>query len=129
VNINSVVITGNLTRDPESIADGKVASFGLAVNGREKKGDTWEDRADFFDVTCFGKTAENVLKYLNKGSAVAIDGRLRQDRWTTDSGDNRSKVKVIAQTVQFLGSKDSKDDGPSDAGPSDQPSPDDDIPF
>lgn len=126
MNINTVVVTGNLTRDPESVADGKVASFGIAVNSREKKNDEWQDRADFFDVTCFGKTAENVLKYLKKGASVAIDGRLRQDRWKTDSGDNRSKVKVIAQMVQFLGPKDS--DGPSDAGPPASGG-DEEIPF
>ena len=135
MNINHVVITGHLTRDPESFADGKVVKLGVAVNGREKKGDQWEDRPDYFEVTCFGRIAENVKQYLAKGSAVAIDGRLRQDRWTNDSGDNRSKVIVIANVVQFL---DGKPDGSSNGGerftpqsdvPANATAADDDIPF
>ena len=132
MNLNTVTLTGRLTRDPESFADGKVAKLGLAVDGREKNGDTWEDRPDFFDVTCFGKTAENVMQYLSKGSAVAVAGRLRQDRWKTDSGDNRSKVVVIAQVVQFLDPKkdDDSSNGNTDSGSSGGSAPaDDDIPF
>jgi single-strand DNA-binding protein len=105
MNINSVTLTGNLTREPETFGDGKVCKFGLAVNEREKKGDEWVDRASFFEVICFGRTGENVMKYLAKGSGVAIAGRIRQDRWQTDGGENRSKVVVVAGVVQFLDSR------------------------
>lgn len=133
MNLNTVTLTGRLTRDPESFADGKVVKLGLAVDGREKNGESWEDRPDFFDVTCFGRTAENVIAYLSKGSAVAISGRLRQDRWETDSGDKRSKVIVIANVVQFLDSKGDDSGSNGSTSQTSDPAPasagDDDIPF
>lgn len=101
MNINTVTLTGNLTRTPESFADGKLTKFGLAVNEREKQGDEWVERASFFDVICFGRTGENVRQYLDTGSPVAVAGRLRQDRWEKD-GEPRSKVVVVAERVQFL---------------------------
>lgn len=101
MNVNTVALTGNLTRDPEQFADGKVTKFGLAVNEREKQGEEWVDRASFFDIVCFGKQGDNVHQYLSKGSPAAVQGRLRQDRWESD-GNNRSKVVVIADRVQFL---------------------------
>jgi single-strand DNA-binding protein len=101
--INAVVIGGNLTRDPEirPVGDTTVCDLGVAVNERVKKDGEWEDRPSFFDVTVWGKTAENCAKYLTKGSPVTVQGRIRQERWENDSGDKRSKVKVIAQIVQF----------------------------
>jgi single-strand DNA-binding protein len=108
VNCNRVVISGNLTRDPEikytPSGDMAIAELSIAVNGREKNRDTgeWEDRPDFFDVTVFGRRAENCAEYLSKGRGVIVDGRLRQDRWQTQSGDNRSKVRIVADQVHFL---------------------------
>lgn len=108
MNINRVVVSGNLTRDPELRATSggtSVCELGIAVNGREK--DTtgeWKDRPDFFNVTVWGNQAENAAKYLSKGSPVAIDGRLRYESWEHD-GQKRSTVKIVAQTVQFLGSR------------------------
>lgn len=101
MNVNVVALTGNLTRDPEQFADGKVTKFGMAVNEREKQGEEWVDRASFFDVVCFGKQGDNVQQYLSKGSPVAVQGRLRQERWEKD-GQNRSKVTITAERVQFL---------------------------
>jgi len=139
ININRVVITGNLTRDPElrHIGSGTaVCDLGIAVNGREKRGDEWQDRADYFDVTVWGGMAENCAEYLAKGRPVAISGRLRLERWEKD-GQKRSKVKIVADSVQFLNSRDRNDGGGSQASSgsessSDVPAPsggDDDIPF
>lgn len=139
--INVVAIVGNLTRDPELKHAGEttIAELGVAVNGSEKKGGEWQERADFFDVTVFGNRASSCAEYLSKGSSVAISGRLRQDRWTNDNGDNRSKVKIIADQVKFLGSKDGESDSggggfgapvqEAPANTSDAGSDEDEIPF
>lgn len=102
-SINMVALSGNLTRDPESFSAG--CNLGLAVNMREKQGEDWADRPSYFDVTVFGKQADACMEHLVKGRAVIVEGNLRQDRWQTDSGDNRSKVKVIARNVVFVGGK------------------------
>lgn len=100
--MNMAVISGNLTRSPELREAGStsVVDLGVAVNERVKKGDDWEDRASFIDVTVFGKQAEACANYLSKGSRVVVQGRLQQDRWETDDG-KRSKVKIVANIVQF----------------------------
>ena len=132
MNLNRVVLTGNLTRDPELRTTGggtSVCDLGVAVNEHEKKGDEWEDRPSFFTVTVWGKMAENCDKYLSKGSPVAIDGRLRQERWEKD-GQPRHTVKIVAQAVQFLSSGEKKEEGSADAEQGDAPhGDDDDIPF
>ena len=99
MDLNSVSVIGNLTKDVEfktTEAGVQIANFSIAVNGLKK------DDVDFFDVTAFKGTAEACSKYLRKGLKVAIAGRLNQQRWKTESGDNRSRVKIIAQQVQFL---------------------------
>lgn len=137
--IASAVLVGNLTADPESIANGNGCTFGLAVNQRIKKGDEWQDHASFFNIVVWGKTADACEKYLSKGSKAAVEAEVRQERWTTDGGDKRSTVKFIARTVQFLGDpKERSDDGgrfepdvPADTGdfaPATAGA-DDDIPF
>lgn len=107
-DINRVIISGNLTRDPEvrSTASGMtVMSFGIAVNGRVKNNKTgeWEDRADFVDCTMFGKRADSVSQYLSKGMKVFIDGSLRWSQWEKD-GQKRSKHEVIVDDIVFTGS-------------------------
>jgi single-strand DNA-binding protein len=106
MNINRVVLTGNLTRDPEvrTTPSGlAVCKLGIAVNGRRKNSDgVWEEKANFFNVTVFGKQGENCGQYLKKGRPVAIDGRLEWSQWETD-GQKRSSVDIIADNVQFLG--------------------------
>lgn len=132
--INRVLLVGNLTRDPELRHTGggtPVAEFGIAVNGREKdESGEWGDRPDFFDVKVWGNQAEACDEYLLKGSQVAVDGHLRQERWAKD-GENRSKVIIVAQAVQFLArTAGSPETGSHDAQEAFQaPSPDDDIPF
>ena len=109
-NINRVIITGNLTRDPELRSAGSmsVCSLRIACNGRRRNQETqtWEDVPNYFDVSVFGAQGENCHKFLSKGRPVAIDGRLRWREWTdTNSGQKRQAVDIIAETVQFLGSR------------------------
>lgn len=107
-NINSVTVTGNLTRDPElrETRSGSVCSLRIAVNGRRKDQDgLWVDKPNYFDVTVFGKQGENCAQYLAKGRPVAILGRLDWSEWETPEGQKRSAVKIVAQDVQFLGGR------------------------
>jgi len=104
-DINHVTLIGNLVRDAELkyTANGTaVSKFSLAVNTRKKNGDQWEDVANFFDVVVWGRQAENLDLYLKKGKKIAVDGELRQDRWQQD-GQSRSRVEVVANTIQLLG--------------------------
>jgi single-strand DNA-binding protein len=140
-NVNVVVITGNLTRDPELKQAGStsVCELGVAVNSRIKKGGEWVDHVDYFDAVVFGSQAENVAQYKSKGDPVAIHGKLRHERWETkDTHEKRSKVKIIANSIQFLPSKKSGDGGgepdPSEYGAqaeegSQGQSQEEDIPF
>jgi len=109
VNINRVVLTGNLTRDPELGAAGSlsICKLGIAVNTRRKNSDTgnWEEKPNFFRVTVFGRQAESCAQYLKKGRPVAIDGRLEWSQWETKEGQKRESIDIIADTVQFLGGR------------------------
>jgi single-strand DNA-binding protein len=115
MNINRVVLTGNLTRDPELRSTGSgfsVCKLGIAVNGRRKNNSTgeWEEKAHFFRVTVFGAQGENCAQYLKKGRAVAIDGRLEWSQWEVE-GQKRESIDIIAETVQFLGGRDDAGNG------------------
>jgi single-strand DNA-binding protein len=147
-DINRVTLVGRLTRDPElrHLPSGAAAlEFGLAVNGRQQdSGGQWVDKPNFFDVKVYGNQAEFLAQHLAKGRRVGIDGRLDWRSWEAQDGSKRSKVDVVAQSVQFL---DSRGEGGEGGGggasggyiPSDTPaaasadfptSPsDDDIPF
>ncbi len=103
--INHVVLVGNLTRDAElkfTNAGLAIAKFSLAVNRRVKKGDTWQDEANFFDAVYMGKAAEAVSQYLVKGKMIGIQGELRQDRWEQE-GQKRSRVEIFVTNLQLLG--------------------------
>ena len=113
-NINRVVLTGNLTRDPElrSLPSGmSVCSLRVACNTRRKGADgQWQDKPNYFDVTVWGAQGENAARYLSKGRPVAIDGRLEWREWEAKDGSGtRQSVDIIADSVQFLGGRD--DDG------------------
>ncbi len=122
-NINRVTITGNLTRDPDlrSLPSGMaVCELGVAVNHRRKDNatDQWIEEPNFFNVVVFGAQGENCAQYLSKGRPVAIDGRLRWSSWEDkNGGGKRSKVEIVAQTVQFLGGRgdDNQGGGPQQA--------------
>ena len=110
-NINVVVITGNLTRDPElrSTQGGtSVCKLRVAVNSRRRdQSGEWVDKPNFFDVTVFGAQGENCANYLSKGRPVAVEGRLDWSEWdASDGSGKRSKVEIVANSVQFLGSRD-----------------------
>jgi single-strand DNA-binding protein len=116
-NINRVIITGNLTRDPElstlPASGTAVCSLRIACNGRRKNNDTnqWEDQPNYFDVTVWGAQGENCARFLSKGRPVAVDGRLRWREWTTGEGQKRQAVDIIAESVQFLGGRDDAGNG------------------
>lgn len=139
-NFNQVTLAGNLTRDPEikTLRNGAVGSFGLAINRK------WNDRdgnqneeTTFVDVECWGRTAELVGQYLTKGRSCLVSGRLKLDQWEADDGSKRSKLKVVADSVQFLDSRahassgsGSRDEEPANYRPEPAPvNPDDEPPF
>jgi single-strand DNA-binding protein len=109
-NVNVVVITGNLTRDPElrSLPSGNsVCKLRVAVNSRRKdQGGQWVDKPNYFDVTVWGAQGENCATYLSKGRPVAVQGRLEWREWEAKDGTKRQAVEIIADAVQFLGSRD-----------------------
>jgi single-strand DNA-binding protein len=147
-NINRVVMTGNLTRDPElrSTSGGtSVCSLRIACNTRRRDASgEWVDKPNYFDVTVWGAQGENCAQYLQKGRPVAIDGRLEWREWQDKDGNKRQSTDIIADSVQFLGSRDGGENGgrftPQSDVPADtadfQAAPaggggatDDDIPF
>jgi len=107
-SFNRVILLGNLTRDPELryIPSGTaVVDLGLAVNDRRKNSSgEWVEETTFVEVTLWGRTAEVASEYLNKGSPVLIEGRLRLDTWETSEGQKRSKLRVVGDRMQLLGS-------------------------
>lgn len=145
MSINRVIISGNLTRDPElrnTQSGMAVLSFGVAVNDRCKNQQTgeWEDRPNFVDCTMFGNRANSVAQYLSKGTKVSIEGKLRWHQWERD-GQKRSKLDVIVDEIEFMSSRDSNGGAqsyggnqgygaPAPAYSAPAPAPyDDDIPF
>jgi single-strand DNA-binding protein len=109
-NVNVVVITGNLTQDPELRHTGggtAVCELRVAVNSRRKEGNDWVDKPNFFNVVVFGGQGENCATYLAKGRPVAIEGRLDWREWEAKDGSGkRQAVQIVANSVQFLGSRD-----------------------
>ena len=107
-NINRVVMTGNLTRDPELRSTGtgtSVCGLRIACNTRRKDSSgNWTDKPNYFDVTVWGAQGENCAQYLSKGRPVAVDGRLEWREWQDKEGNKRQAVDIIADSVQFLGS-------------------------
>jgi len=151
-NINRVVLTGNLTHDPElrSLPSGmSVCKLRIACNTRRKNNSTgeWEDKPNYFDVTVWGAQGENCARFLSKGRPVALDGRLEWREWQGQDGAKRESIEIVADSVQFLGGREEGQGGggngftpqsdvpvnnsdfqpvaaPAGAGPAD-----DDIPF
>lgn len=114
-SINSVVLVGNLTKDPElrhTPSGTAVTTLRIAVNDRVKRGEEWQDAAYYFDVTVWGRTAENCAQYLAKGRPVGIQGKLTWREWDAQDGTKRQSVEVVADNVQFLGGR----DGAGEAG-------------
>ena len=109
LNLNKVMLAGNLTRDPQVrffANERAVADFGLAINRKFKTNDGQQkEEVTFVDIECWGRTAELAGQYLTKGSPAYIEGHLKLDQWDDkESGKKRSKIKIVADTVQFLSS-------------------------
>lgn len=109
--INSVVIVGNLTRDPELRATPSgtsVCSLRVAVNDQVKDPGTgeWVEKPNFFTVDVFGRQADSCAQYLTRGRQVAVSGRLRWRQWETQDGQKREAVSIAADRVQFIGPRD-----------------------
>src|SRR5208282_1384650 len=127
-SFNKVILVGNLTRDPELRYTPKgtaIAKIGVAVNrvwtneAGEKK-----EEVTFVDVDVFGRTAENVGQYMRKGRPILIEGRLRLDQWDDkQTGQKKSRLGVVAETVQFLGSPAGGEGGASPAPRATRPPP------
>jgi len=120
MSINRVIISGNLTRDPElrnTQSGMAVLSFGVAVNDRRKNPTTgeWEDYPNFVDCTMFGARANSLSQYLSKGTKVSIEGKLRWSQWESD-GQKRSKLEVIVDEIEFMSSRNSNGGGSSYGG-------------
>ena len=132
-NVNVVVVTGNLTRDPELRPLGSgtaVCKLRVAVNSRRKDGQTgeWVDKPNYFDVTVWGAQGENCANYLSKGRPVAVEGRLDWREWEDQGGNKRQSVEIIANTVQFLGSRDGSGGGNGNGGGGGGFTPQSDVP-
>ncbi len=107
-NVNIVALVGNLTKDPElrhTPSGTAVTTLRVAVNDRVKRGEEWIDAAYYFDVTVWGRNAENCAQYLAKGRPVAVQGKLTWREWDAQDGTKRQAVEVVADNVQFLGSR------------------------
>ncbi|MEN3342830.1 MAG: single-strand DNA-binding protein [Actinomycetota bacterium] len=108
-NINRVVLVGNLTKDPElrhTPGGTPVCSLRVAVNTRRKdETGQWADKPNYFSISVFGNQAESCAQYLSKGRPVGVDGRLEWREWQAQDGGKRESVEVVADSVQFLGSR------------------------
>lgn len=122
-SLNRVLLIGNLTRDPELryISSGTaVAEFGVAMNRRFKRQDgTLQEEATFVEVAAWGSQGEFVHKYFSKGKSIFVEGRLKFDQWTTPEGQKRSKLSVVAESVQFV---EPKQDATGEGGGAPRPS-------
>ncbi len=137
-NFNKVIIMGRLTRDVElkSVNNGtSLAQIGIAVNERRKTRDgTWQDDVHFVEVTFWGKQAEVLSQYMEKGQPLLIEGRLKQDRWESD-GQKHSRLKVHGEKFSFVGPRQHGSEVILQETPSHVnkrtpvTTPDDDIPF
>lgn len=103
--VNSVIVAGRLTRDPELRyvkSDVAVCTMGLAINTRVKRGERWEDETTFLDVKAWAKQAEHASEKLRKGAPILVEGTLRQESWEAKDGSQRSKLLVVARRIHQL---------------------------
>lgn len=104
-DFNSIVLEGNIVRDPESRETGKgtpVCTFSIAVNKsfRTSQGERKQE-VSFFDIETWGNLAVSCSRYCNKGRGIRVVGRLKQNRWQDTEGKNHSKIKIVAEHVDF----------------------------
>jgi single-strand DNA-binding protein len=124
-NINRVIIAGNLTRDPQVrflASEQAVANFGLAINRKFKGSDgSLKEETTFVDVEAWGRQAELVGQYLTKGRGCLVEGRLKLDSWEDKEGKKQSKLRVVAENVQFLDSRPRQGGGPGEGPAGEEP--------
>jgi single-strand DNA-binding protein len=118
-SFNKVILMGNLTRDPELRVTNtglSICKLSLAVNRTytSKEGDS-KDETTYVDIDSFGKQAETLSKYLQKGRPIMVEGRLKLDQWETNEGQKRSKLGVVLENFQFIGGRDSSASAPNGA--------------
>ncbi len=114
-DINRVMLVGRLTQDPDirvTPNGANVARFSLAVNRKYRVGEEIREDVSYFNCLAWGKLTEIIKQYCQKGKQVAIDGRLQQNRWQDQQGQNRSTVEIVVETLQLLGG--GRDSGSSD---------------
>lgn len=153
MSVNTVALTGNITRDAElnttTTSGTSVLNFSIAVNDRRKNAQTgeWEDHPNFIDISVFGRRAEAIHTWCTKGAKVAIQGKLRQNTWVDkNTGQNRSRITIICDEIEFMQRRNNDGGGngggsyqapaPQQSAPRQQPAPqpsaaeyDDDVPF
>lgn len=131
--LNSVNLTGNLTKDVElrhTNGGTPVASLRVASSTRRKNGDQWEEKPNYFDVVVWGAQAENAAKHLAKGRRIGVSGRLEWREWKDANDNKRQSVEIVAEQLVFLGGKgDAATGGSTQAPATNAPADDDDIPF
>ncbi len=131
---NKVLLMGNLTRDPElkqTPSSQSVAQIGIALNRKfkDREGNMREETT-YVDCEAWGRTAEVMAQYLSKGKPVFVEGRLKLDQWQDKEGNNRSKLKVVIESFQFIDSKGGQSSTPPSQTQTPQTAPPaDDIPF
>ncbi len=103
MSVNKVILVGNLGADPQSL--GAVAKLRLATTERKKQNEEWVDHTEWHNVACFGRIAENVLKYCRKGKQVYVEGKIRTSKYQDRDGNDRWSTEVIADQVRFLGGR------------------------
>lgn len=108
--MNSVILIGNLTKDPELRYNGEnpICRFTLAVNDRKKQGSEWVDDPSFIPIVVFGRVAENCDRFLSKGRKVAVSGRIKTGSYTKQDGTKVYTTDVIANGVEFLNTNEAK---------------------
>jgi len=126
--INSVIVSGNLTREPElkySSSNQSYVNFTIAYNRAYRKDGEWHTDASFFNVVAFGETAQRFADKALKGDTVIVEGSLQQDSWEDKQGNKQSKVTISAYRVQVLGKKEATEhsiqDGPGEGDGGDIP--------
>ncbi|MCU0308530.1 MAG: single-stranded DNA-binding protein [Thermoleophilia bacterium] len=118
-DLNRVTLVGRLTRDPEMrhLPSGDpVMSIRLGVTSRQREGDQWTDRPNYFDVTLFGRRGEALQSYISRGSRIGVDGRLSWREWTTQDGQKRQSVEIIANDIFLLDGRGDSGGGGGDRG-------------
>lgn len=136
-DLNHVVLIGRLTQDLSSdersfgyVGNGQArANVSIVVNRSKKNGDQWIEEANYFNITIWGKTAENLKPHLTKGKQICVEGHLKQDRWEKD-GQKQSRVSIVADNVQLLGGKNGGGQGAPkfESAPSDNAEPENQMP-